>query len=48
MAALLECSASYRGLFGIRPSHNVIEKDGLIPLAPLLIPLAGLPKVQNY
>ena len=26
--------ASYCGLFGIRPSHNVIEKDGLIPLAP--------------
>ncbi|NMP80462.1 amidase [Pseudoalteromonas arctica] len=26
--------ASYCGLYGIRPSHNVIEKDGLIPLAP--------------
>ncbi|MBQ4857803.1 amidase family protein [Pseudoalteromonas sp. MMG007] len=26
--------ASYCGLFGIRPSHNVIEKEGLIPLAP--------------
>ena len=28
--------ASYCGLYGIRPSHNVIEKDGLIPLAPPL------------
>ncbi|MEL0606567.1 amidase family protein, partial [Pseudoalteromonas undina] len=26
--------ASYCGLFVIRPSHNVIEKDGLIQLAP--------------
>ncbi|MDN3384065.1 amidase family protein [Pseudoalteromonas sp. APC 3358] len=26
--------ASYCGLYGIRPSHNVIEKEGLIPLAP--------------
>lgn len=26
--------ASYCGLYGIRPSHNVIAKDGLIPLAP--------------
>lgn len=26
--------ASYCGLYGIRPSHNVIEKDGLIPFAP--------------
>ena len=26
--------ASYCGLYGIRPSHNVIEKGGLIPLAP--------------
>lgn len=25
--------ASYCGLFGIRPSHDVIAKDGLIPLA---------------
>ena len=26
--------ASYCGLYGIRPSHDVIAKDGLIPLAP--------------
>lgn len=26
--------ASYCGLYGIRPSHGVIAKDGLIPLAP--------------
>lgn len=26
--------ASYCGLFGIRPSHDVIAKDALIPLAP--------------
>lgn len=26
--------ASYCGLFGIRPSHDVIDTDGLIPLAP--------------
>ena len=26
--------ASYCGLFGIRPSHGVINHDGLIPLAP--------------
>jgi len=25
--------ASYCGLYGVRPSHNVIAKDGLIPLA---------------
>ena len=26
--------ASYCGLYGIRPSHDVIAKDGLVPLAP--------------
>ncbi|MBQ4832910.1 amidase [Pseudoalteromonas sp. MMG010] len=26
--------ASYCGLYGIRPSHNVIDTEGLIPLAP--------------
>jgi len=26
--------ASYCGLYGIRPSHDVVAKDGLIPLAP--------------
>lgn len=26
--------ASYCGLYGIRPSHDVIDKDGLIPLSP--------------
>jgi amidase/aspartyl-tRNA(Asn)/glutamyl-tRNA(Gln) amidotransferase subunit A len=26
--------ASYCGLYGIRPSHDVIKTDGLIPLAP--------------
>ncbi|WP_426369846.1 amidase family protein [Pseudocolwellia sp. HL-MZ7] len=26
--------ASYCGLYGMRPSHDIIAKDGLIPLAP--------------